>query len=169
MTEARKVGSELVGAARDSAMSLLDAQRSRAADQIAAIGDAVRRSAESLDETGGGALVRYADQTANQIRGFADTIRDRSWTELADDIEGFARRWPMVYMASAVGIGFIAGRFMLSSAERPGAAHRSSPAATTGHSPGGTTGPAIRGGNPAIPSGTSGGTRIGPGTPAGRE
>jgi hypothetical protein len=99
-------------------MSLLDAQRGRAADQIAAVGDALRRSAESLDSKGGASLVRYANRTADQISGFAGTIRDRSLNDLGSDIESFARRWPMLFMASAVGIGFIAGRFMLSSADR---------------------------------------------------
>ena len=47
-TEAKKAGSELVGAVRDGAVSLLDAQRGRAADQIAAVGEALKRSAQSL-------------------------------------------------------------------------------------------------------------------------
>lgn len=122
MAEAKKVGAELVGAVRDSAVALLDVQRNRAADQIAAVGEALRCAAESLDQslepTGGATVAGYADRAAGQIAGFADTVRRRSWAELADDVEDFARRWPMAYMASAIGIGFIAGRFMLSSAER---------------------------------------------------
>jgi len=118
MSDAKKVGSELVGAARDSAMSLLDAQRSRVADQIASVGDALRQSTESLESTGIGALAQYASQAADQIGGFADTLRDRSWSELAGDLEGFARRYPLMFMASAMGLGFIAGRFLLSSSER---------------------------------------------------
>ena len=131
MSDAKKVGSELVGAARDSAMSLLDAQRARVADQIAALGDALRQSTESLDSTGVGSLAQYANQAADQISGFADTMRDRSWNELAADIEGFARRYPLTYMASALGIGFIAGRFLLSSSERV-AASRSSGTSVSG-------------------------------------
>jgi len=118
MSDARKVGSDLVGAARDSAMSLLDAQRSRVADQIGALGDALRQSTESLESTGVGSLAQYANQAADQISGFADTMRDRSWNELAGDIESFARRYPLTFMASAMGLGFIAGRFLLSSSER---------------------------------------------------
>ena len=38
VSEAKKVGTELVGAVRESAVSLLDTQRERAADQIGAIG-----------------------------------------------------------------------------------------------------------------------------------
>jgi len=118
MSDAKKVGSELVGAARDSAVSLIDAQRARAADQITSIGDALRRSAESFESTGAGGLVEYANQAADQISGFADTVRDRSWNELAGDLESFARRYPMTFMASAMSIGFVLGRFLLSSSER---------------------------------------------------
>ena len=132
LTDAKKVGSELVGAVRDSAMSMLDNQRNRAADQIAAVGEALKRSAQSLEETGGDTMVRYADQAAQQITGFADTLRHRSWGELADDVEDFARRWPMAFMASAVGIGFLAGRFWMSSGERPAAHDSSTPAKKTG-------------------------------------
>src|SRR3954451_18211818 len=118
MSDAKRVGSELVGAARDSAVSLIDAQRARAADQITALGDALRRSAESFESTGAGGLVEYANQAADQISGFADTVRDRSWNELAGDLESFGRRYPMTFMASAMSIGFVLGRFLLSSSER---------------------------------------------------
>jgi hypothetical protein len=114
--DAKEMGSELIGAARDSAASMLDMQRNRAADQISAVAQALRDSTESLDRNSAGAVVRYADQAARQISDFAEVVRSRSWSELADDAETFARRWPLAFMASAVGIGFIAGRFMLSSA-----------------------------------------------------
>jgi hypothetical protein len=118
MSDARKVGSDLVGAARDSAVSLIDAQRGRTADQIVAVGDALRRSVESLESTGTGSLAQYVNQAADQVSGFADTVRDRSWSDLAGDLEGFARRSPTMFMASAVGIGFLVGRFLLSSSDR---------------------------------------------------
>lgn len=132
ITEAKKVGSELVGAVRDSAVSMLDTQRSRAADQIAAIGEAVRRSAQSLDSTGGETIVRYADQAARQISDFAETLRTRSWGDLTGDVEDFARRYPMAFMASAIGIGFIAGRFWMSSAEQPAGHVSNAPTMRTG-------------------------------------
>jgi len=118
MSDAKKVGSDLVGAARDSAMSLIDAQRARVADQIAALGDALRQSTESLESTGVGSLAQYAEQAADQISGFADTMRDRSWNDLAGDLESFGRRYPLTFMMSAMGVGFMLGRFLLSSSDR---------------------------------------------------
>jgi hypothetical protein len=121
MSDAKKVGSELVSAARDSAMSLLDAQRARVAEQITGFADALRQSTDSLESTGVGSLAQYATQAADQISGFADTMRDRSWNDLAADLESFGRRYPLTFMASAMGVGFMLGRFLLSSSERTSA------------------------------------------------
>jgi len=118
MSDAKKVGSDLMGAARDSAMSLLDGQRARVADQIAALGGALQQSTESLESTGIASLAEYVNQAAEQINGFADTVRDRSWNDLAGDLESFGRRYPLTFMMSAMGVGFMLGRFLLSSSDR---------------------------------------------------
>jgi len=115
---AKNMGNQLVGAVRESATSMMDEQRSRAADQIASIAGMVRNSVQSLDRQSAGTICQYADDTARQIDNFAETLRTRSWGELAGDVEDFARRWPMMFMASAIATGFIAGRFLVSSGTR---------------------------------------------------
>jgi hypothetical protein len=115
---AKNMGNQLVGAARDSATSMMDEQRNRAADQIASIAGMVRNSVQSLDRQSAGTICQYADDTARQIDNFAETLRTRSWGELAGDVEDFARRWPVVFMASAIGAGALVGRFLVSSGTR---------------------------------------------------
>lgn len=115
---AKNMGNQVAGAVRDQATSLLDDQRNLAADQIVTIAGMVRNSVQSLDRQNAGAICRYAEDTAQQIENFADGLRNRSWDELAGDVEDFARRYPGVFMASAIGLGFIAGRFLVSSGSR---------------------------------------------------
>jgi hypothetical protein len=115
---AKNMGNQLIGAVRDQATSLVDEQRGRAADQIASMAGMVRNSVQSLDRESAGAICEYADDTARAIDNFADRVRTASWGELADDVEDFGRRWPMVFMASAIATGFIAGRFLISSGAR---------------------------------------------------
>ena len=115
---AKKMGTQLIGTVRDSATSMMDEQRNRAADQIASIAGMVRNSVQSLDRQSAGTICEYADDTARQIDNFAETLRSRSWGELASDVEGFARRWPIVFMASAIGAGALVGRFLIASGTR---------------------------------------------------
>ena len=143
LSDVKEIGTELAGAVRDSATSLFEEQRNRAADEIAALGKVLRQSARALDENGG-AVARYADQAAQQVGDFASTLRTRSWNELAGDVEDFGRRWPLAFMAAAVGVGFAAGRFLMASAARSRepatvGATAASPMASTSAGSGGTS------------------------------
>ena len=115
LADVKEIGGQLVNAARNGANSLYEEQRNRAADEISALGDSLQRSAKSLDGTIGESIAPYAETAARQVEEFAGTLRQRSLSQVGDDIEGVARQWPMAFLAAAVGAGFIAGRFLLSS------------------------------------------------------
>jgi hypothetical protein len=164
LDDVKEIGTELAGAVRDSATSLFEEQRNRAADEIAALGEALRQSARGLDQSG--SVARYADQAAQQVGDFATTLRNRSWNELAADVEDFGRRWPLAFMAAAVGVGFAAGRFLMASAARSSQpAGVGSPAANT-MAPTGAGGTGTSG---AVTGGVSSNARSGYGTMASRE
>jgi hypothetical protein len=124
---AKNMGSQMIGAVQETATSVLDDQKKRAADQIATIADMLRDSVKSLDPQSAGTVRQYADDAARQIADVADRLRTRSWGQLAGDVEDFGRRWPTVFIASAIATGFITGRFLVASASRP----RETPASTT--------------------------------------
>jgi hypothetical protein len=119
VAEAKEVGTELISAVREGATSFFEEQRNRAASEIASLGEALRESARCLDRTGSTALSRYAEDAAGEIEQFANRLRTRSLGMMANDIEDFAQRWPAAFMAAAVGAGFLAGRFLISSSARP--------------------------------------------------
>jgi hypothetical protein len=129
--EVKDMGTELLGAVRDGATSLFEEQRRRAAGEIGALGEVLRRSAQSIDRTAGPTVAQYADEAGRQISQFADTLRTRSLGQMAGDVEDFARRWPAAFMAAAAGIGILAGRFLISSASRPATTARMQPAHTS--------------------------------------
>jgi hypothetical protein len=112
--DATSIGVELAAAIRDSATALFEEQRNRAADEIAALGEVLRRAVESLDRAGGtgGVVARCGEDAARQIDDFAARLRHRSWSELSGDVENFARRYPMMFIATATGLGLVAGRFL---------------------------------------------------------
>jgi hypothetical protein len=162
--DVKEIGTELASAVRDSATSLFEEQRNRAADEIAALGQALRQSARALDQSGG-SVARYADQAAQQIGDFATTLRGRSWNEMAVDVEDFGRRWPLAFMAAAVGVGFAAGRFLMASAGR-------SEPPSAGMSSSSSTAPALTGASGTagtVGGGVSSSARAGYGAMASRE
>src|SRR5207249_8742674 len=85
-------------------------------------------------------VAQYADDAASQITQFADTLRTRSLGQMAGDIEDFARRWPLAFMTAAVGVGVLAGRFLISSASRPAALPQTQPVHTSAVGAGGMAG-----------------------------
>jgi ElaB/YqjD/DUF883 family membrane-anchored ribosome-binding protein len=117
--DAADLGTELAGAVRDSATALFEEQRDRAATEIAALGEVLRRSAKSVVENHEGAVARYADQAAARIGAFADGLRDRSWSEMIGEVEDLARRWPLAFVASAACAGWVVGRLLVVSDTTP--------------------------------------------------
>ena len=172
LEQAKDIGNELLGAVRDSANSLYEEQRDRAANEISSFGEVLRRSASSADPMRDTIIARYADDAARQITGFADTLRHRSLDELSADIEDFARRWPLLFMTAAVGVGIIAGRFMVASASRPHPSTQPQVRAQTAPTwESGFEEPAggARHDYGAVEGGVSGGARAGYGAGSGRE
>ena len=113
------IGAEFVAAVRDGAAGLLDEQRQHAANELNALGEALRRSVQSLNQAGTDTVTQYSEQAIGHIDDIADALRQRTWSELAGDLDNFARRWPVAFVASAAGLGFVACRFLASPATRP--------------------------------------------------
>jgi phage-related tail protein len=114
---ARGIAGQLVHDVRDVAESMLEEQKERAVEQVAGVAQALRKTAEDLRQENE-LIGRYAEQAAEQVERFAETVRQRSPGDLVADLDDFARRQPTLFLVGAVAAGFIVGRFMAASAER---------------------------------------------------
>ncbi|HZU91549.1 MAG TPA: hypothetical protein VE993_20020 [Stellaceae bacterium] len=114
----KTIAAELVEASRSAVQSVLDEQKEGAARQVGAFAAAVRSAAQSLDQSQSPTLAHYADQMAGGIERFGNRLRERGWSELADDIAGLAQRRPALFIAGAVIVGFVSGRFLWASKSR---------------------------------------------------
>jgi hypothetical protein len=108
------MGTALVEAVKEGAEVLLTGQKDRAADQIGSVATLLRNSVQSIDEKNRGAVAECAEIAADEIDRFAEKLRHTSWSVLAAEAETFGRRWPIAFMASAIGAGFVAGRLLRS-------------------------------------------------------
>ena len=115
---AKTILTEFACAARSAALSVVDEHRTRAAAQVGGVAAAARAAARSFERSQSPVVAGYADCAARQIEGFADTIRQRRWAQLAADVDEVARRRPALFVAGAVALGFLAGRFLSAASRR---------------------------------------------------
>jgi hypothetical protein len=111
----RGIAEQIVDDVRDAAVSLLDDQRARAADTVHSVAEALHRTAESLNRENV-SLGPYADRAADRIDAFSARIRGQRWSDWVAEADAVAHRQPVLFLAGAVTMGFLAGRFLAASA-----------------------------------------------------
>jgi len=104
-TQVRHVADEARTALRQQASD----GTSRAAGAVDQLASRLRALADGDIEQAGD-LRRYAQDLGDRLGGVAGRMNDRGLDGLVDDVQGFARRRPGVFLAVAAGTGFAAGR-----------------------------------------------------------
>ena len=78
----------------------------------------MRNVAEQLRGQGKDTPAQVAEQLADRAESFGTYLRDAGGERLLRDVEGFARRQPMLVAAGALALGFAASRFLKASSGR---------------------------------------------------
>jgi hypothetical protein len=74
------------------------------ADEISSIGNALRRTADELRT--GSPQERTFGSMATAMADLADTVRDKDFGEMVNDVSAFARRNPVAFLGGAALLGF---------------------------------------------------------------
>ena len=109
--------SDVLGGVKQRVSSRVDEQKNRAADGLGGIADVFRNASNELrneNET----LASYVDMASDQMRRFADQIRQKGVADMLDDVHGFARRRPALFIGGAFLVGLGIARFLKASADR---------------------------------------------------
>ncbi len=102
---AARQAAELVQLAREAAEQSIHDGKTRAAEQLAAVGGAVRRAADKLYDQNNDALAEYVDGAAERVESVARHIDEHDLAELAGDVRTMARRKPALFLGGL----FVAG------------------------------------------------------------
>lgn len=108
---------EVLGGVKQRVTSRVDDQKNRAADGLGGIADVFRSASNELrneNET----LASYVDMASDQMRRFADQIRQKGVGDMLDDVHAFARRRPALFIGGAFLIGIGIARFLKASSDR---------------------------------------------------
>ena len=107
----------ILGGIKQNVTSRVDEQKNRAADGLGGIANVIRNAGNELRNENE-ALASYVDAASDQLRRFADHIRQRGVADMMDDVHTFARRRPALFIGGAFLVGIGIARFLKSSAER---------------------------------------------------
>ncbi len=116
--------SGLLGGIQQRVTSRVDEQKNRAADGLGGIADVIRSAGNDLRGENE-ALASYVDAASDQMRRFADQIRERGVADMMDDVGQFARRRPALFIGGAFLVGLGIARFLKSTANRDDDRHYS--------------------------------------------
>lgn len=87
-----------------------DEETRRAGAALSTAGDQLQALAEGRPDDAG-AVGEYVRQAASAVNRWADTIEDRGFDGILDDLRTFGRRRPGMFLLGALTAGVVAGRF----------------------------------------------------------
>jgi ElaB/YqjD/DUF883 family membrane-anchored ribosome-binding protein len=117
---ARDEASKFIGQAGDKARSFADTGKERATGALDEFSTLMRDAATSVDEKLGEQYGAYARNAADQISGFAESLRGKQVDDLVDDARAFVKKSPAVAVGIAAGVGFVLARLLRSSLDAAG-------------------------------------------------
>lgn len=114
------VAGQALGQAQEKAGSAIDAQKQNLTEGLTSVAGSIRSLGDNLRGSEQAPAVaqvaaRYSDTVADQVEQLAKYFETRDLRHLSQDIQGFARRNPTVFVAGAFTLGLLAARFLKSS------------------------------------------------------
>jgi hypothetical protein len=117
---------------KDQGQAMLQDQKHAMAEQVSGLANALHSTAEKLKTQDQSAMAQYTQQAADGLERFSRTLKDRDLGPLVGQVEDFARNQPGAFIGSAALLGFMAARFLKSSAERHSTPSPNTPPASYG-------------------------------------
>ena len=107
--QAARVAQEAAETAKAEAYARGESAKRSAADEIGNVGHALRKAADEM--RGGSPQERTFGYLASTLADASDSVREKDLAEMVDDVTGFARRNPLLFVTGAALLGFAVSRF----------------------------------------------------------
>jgi hypothetical protein len=105
----------IIDRVKSRAAAQLSTQKDRATDGMGSVANAVRRSTQELRDQHHETVAEYVERAADQLDRFSSRLKNKNVGELMRDAQDLARRQPMLFIGSALVLGFAGARFLKSS------------------------------------------------------
>jgi hypothetical protein len=122
--QAKSTAGQAFGAATKRATEALDEKKVTVASGLTSVADSIKQVGENLNTTTEEpnpiteTAAKYTNSLAAQIENLSGYFERKDVRDMVRDVEGFARRYPAYFIGGAVALGFLAARFLKSSAPK---------------------------------------------------
>lgn len=114
----RAEAGEFAGKAGETIREAAGTGKTKAADALHGIADAVRTLAGKAEDAGAGAQAGdFARKAAESMDKLSDVLKDKSFDDLGQDMRQFVREKPAVAIGAAAVLGFALARMLKSSGD----------------------------------------------------
>ena len=115
--QAREQAGELANRGGEQVKSQLANQKHEAAQRLMPVQTALRETAQQLRKQGQDSMGQYADKAADGVERVSGYLRETDVDEMTEEVRGFARSRPAIFLGGAATLGFLATRFLKSSSQ----------------------------------------------------
>jgi hypothetical protein len=106
---------QVKGQAADRVRQELDIRTTQAGSQLQSTAEAMRRTGEQLRDEGKEVPAKMVTAVAERAERFGNYMTDADADRMLHDVEGFARRQPLIFAFGGATLGFLASRFVKAS------------------------------------------------------
>jgi hypothetical protein len=114
----KETASQAAAQAREKATKTAQKQKDMAADHLTALADALNETSQSLKDRDDQAVASLTGSAAKGLEQVSSYVRDRDLAAIFDDVQGWARRHPALFLGGCFLAGTVAARFLKTSAEK---------------------------------------------------
>lgn len=110
-----QAASGVAGKAKDTARRVLSKSTERIGNSGYAASSALRRAAAEVDDSWVSAALQ---RSADGIEAAAQSLSGRDLSEIAEEVDAFARRQPALFLGASLALGFVAARLAKTALEQ---------------------------------------------------
>jgi ElaB/YqjD/DUF883 family membrane-anchored ribosome-binding protein len=113
----RDTTNRLAGAAKEKVNDAYEQKKGIVFDEVTSLANVLREAGEKLrGENSGSFAAQLTDRVAERLESVGD-LGEKDLNQIVRDVENFGRRNPAVFLGVAAALGFVAIRFVKSSAK----------------------------------------------------
>ena len=119
--QVKQQASKLADTAQQQAEQQFRTQKHNASQGLGSVSDALHQAADQLRKQNQDTVAGFVDEAASQVQGLQGYLQQENLHRVIDQVEGFARNQPYLFVGGAFALGALAARFL--KASRPESAN----------------------------------------------